>query len=43
MNKTYEHQDKPFTPEIAAELIFKTYAGKPSVNDRDLPEQVYQT
>lgn len=42
MNKTYDHQDKPFTREIAAELIFKNYAGKSPVNKDALSEQVYQ-
>ena len=42
MNKVYEHQGKPFTQEIAAELIFKTYAGQSPVNDRDLRERTYQ-
>ena len=42
MNKTYEHKGKPFTQEIAAELIFKTYVGEPPVDETILPEKVYE-
>lgn len=42
MNKTYEHQGKPFTQEIAAELIYKTYIAEPPVDETILPEKVYE-
>ena len=42
MNKTYEHQGKPFTKQIAAELIFKTYVAAPPIDDTILQEKVYQ-
>ena len=42
MAKTYEHQGKPFTQEIAAELIFKTCAEQSPVNYQDLQERIYQ-
>ena len=39
----YKHEGQQFTKEIAAELIFKTYIGKPLVDETILLEQVYQT
>lgn len=42
VNKAYEHEGKHFTEQIAAELIFKTYVGEPSIDKTTLPEKVYQ-
>ena len=42
MNKVYEHQGKPFTKQIAAELIFNTYVAAPPIDDTTLQEKVYQ-
>lgn len=42
MNKIYEHQGKPFTKQIAVELIFKTYVAAPPIDHTTLREKVYQ-
>lgn len=42
MSEKYEHAGLPFTKQIAAELIFKTYVGKSPVDERILLKQIYQ-
>ena len=37
----YEHSDKPFTDEIAAELIFKRYRGKSEVTESCLSKELF--
>ena len=38
----YEHEGKPFTKQVAIELIFKAYVGQTPVDERRLPEDIYQ-
>ena len=42
MSEEYEHKGLPFTKQIAAELIFKTYVGKSFIDETILPKQIYQ-
>ena len=43
MFEKYEHEGKPFTEQIAMELIFKTYEGKPPIaRNHTIVEEVYQ-
>ena len=42
MFEKYEHEGKPFTEQIAMELIFKTYEGKPPIAKSTIIEEVYQ-
>ena len=42
MFEKYEHEGKPFTKQIAMELIFKTYEGKPPIDEHTIIEEVYQ-
>ena len=43
MSEKYEHEGKHFTKQIAMELIFKTYVGKPPVDGQTIREAVYET
>ena len=42
MSEKYEHERMPSTKEVAMELIFKTYVGKPPINEDTIIEEVYQ-
>ena len=42
MIEIYEHDGKHFTQKIAAELIYKTYMGKPPVDETTFREHIYQ-
>ena len=42
MFEKYKHAGKPFTTQIAMELIFKTYEGKPPIDESTITEEVYQ-
>lgn len=42
MSEKYKHKGKPFTERIAMELIFKTYVGKPGVDEYSICEDIYQ-
>ena len=42
MSEKYEHEGMPFTRQVAMELIFKTYVGKPPINESTIIEEVYQ-
>ena len=42
MFEKYEHEGKQFTKQIAMELIFKTYVGRPPINEGTIIEEVYQ-
>ena len=43
MFEKYEHEGKPFTKQIAMELIFKTYVGEATYcHESTITEEVYQ-
>ena len=42
MSEKYEHERKHFTKQVAMELIFKTYVGKPPVDAHTIGEEVYR-
>ena len=42
MSDKYEHAGLPFTKQVAAELIFKTYVGQSPIDEKILLKQIYQ-